>query len=154
MENNESRHVGMKIKAPLIIKDLFSDEDYKSLYDYLYNYNKTDSVYDKTFGRYSFHDPVLDEYSKKLIPIARDIFDSKTLLPSYSLFAHYEGVEANLFKHVDDNACTYTLDMCVYQNEPWDLWVENNSYLLNKNEALAYYGNDLKHLYQALLLLF
>jgi hypothetical protein len=63
------------------------------------------------------------------------------------LFAHYEGQNPSpsLYKHKDDNACTYTLDMCVYQNEPWDLWVEDKNYCLYPNQALAYYGNDQMH---------
>jgi hypothetical protein len=35
--------------------------------------------------------------------------------------------------------------MCVYQTEPWDLWVENKKYTLYPNQALAYYGNDQLH---------
>jgi hypothetical protein len=35
--------------------------------------------------------------------------------------------------------------MCVYQKEPWGLWVDGKEYILMENEALAYYGNDQEH---------
>jgi hypothetical protein len=66
-------------------------------------------------------------------------------LPTYSFFAHYEGELANLSKHKDNNACTYTIDMCLYQKEEWPLWVEGKSYILQPHDALAYYGEDHEH---------
>jgi hypothetical protein len=135
----------MKTQNPQIIKNLFSEEEYLSLYNYLFDKPKEIKDYSPGFGRYCFSDYLIDQYSYKLLPIAKEIFNSKTLLPSYSLFAHYQGKEASLYKHKDDNACTYTIDMCVYQNEPWDLYVEGLPYTLFPNEALAYYGNDQLH---------
>jgi hypothetical protein len=139
----------IKIKEPAILKNLFSPEDFKIIRDYLFNRPKTKNEFDENFQRYRFTDPVIDEYAIKLIPIAKKIFDSNSLLPSYSLFAQYEGNSPSLYRHKDNNACTYTIDMCLYQSEPWALWVSHNSidteYILKENEALAYYGNDQEH---------
>jgi hypothetical protein len=136
------------MKDPLIVNDLLSPEDYARLLTHL---DKPKNFgFDPGFSRYSIGDgelPILAELAEKLIGTARETFDSKTLLPTYTLFAHYEGQDPSpsLYKHKDDNACTYTLDMCVYQNEPWDLWVEDKNYCLYPNQALAYYGNDQMH---------
>ena len=130
---------------PQVIKDLLAPEDFNTLKSYLYNAPKLEENFDISFGRYAFNDSLLNEYLDKLIPIARKTFNSETLLPSYALFAHYEGEHASLFTHVDNNACTYTLDMCIYQTEPWDLNVDGDPYTLHENEALAYYGNDQLH---------
>lgn len=135
----------IKVKDPQIVRNVFSHGEYLDLYKYLFNKEKEQRHYSPGFGRYAFNDPMIDEYSQRLLPKARELFESDTLLPSYSLFAHYEGKEASLYKHQDDNACTYTIDMCVYQNQPWDLWVEDKPYRLFQNEALAYYGNDQLH---------
>jgi hypothetical protein len=35
--------------------------------------------------------------------------------------------------------------MCVYQVEPWDLFVDDKPYTLYPNQALGYYGNDQLH---------
>jgi hypothetical protein len=135
----------INVKDPEIIKNVFSDDEYSLFKKYLFEKPKLEKDYSAGFGRYCFNDPIIDEYSNKLIPIARQHFNSDTLLPSYSLFAHYEGVEASLYKHRDDNACTYTIDYCVYQTEPWGLYVDDKEYILKENEALAYFGNDQTH---------
>jgi len=136
------------MKKPQVITNLFNKEDYDRL---ILNINNPKNYnYDSTFSRYSVGEtdlPILKELTNKLVPLAKSIFDSKTLLPTYTLFSHYEGQdpEPSLFKHKDNNACTYTVDMCVYQQEPWDLWVDDASYTLYPNQALAYYGNDQFH---------
>lgn len=135
----------MLIQNPKILKNVFDEKDFNNLKSYLYNKPKLEINFDKTFGRYCFEDPFIDSYSEKILQTARDVFNSQTLLPSYFLFAHYEGPKASLYSHVDDNACTYTIDMCIYQTEPWDLYVDGEAYTLHENEALAYYGNDQRH---------
>lgn len=132
---------------PKIVEKVFSDQEHANLVNYFKPIYKK-FYFDEGFGRYSdgeTNHPLLKKYFDKTVPIAREIFNSQTLLPSYALFTHYEGPKANLFHHTDDNACTYTLDMCVYQSEPWDLYVENQGYTLQPNQALAYYGEDQEH---------
>jgi hypothetical protein len=136
------------MKNPQLVNSLLSIEDYDRLIESLKN--PKSFGFDPGFSRYCIGDrdlPILKELIDKLTDTAREIFDSKTLLPTYALFAHYEGQDPapSLYKHKDDNACTYTLDMCVYQNEPWDLFVEDNAYTLSNNQALAYYGNEQFH---------
>lgn len=134
-----------EIQSPKIIENVFSYDEYIKLKHYLFDKPKIQEHYSQGFGRYSFETELINEYANKLIPLARKHFNSQTLMPSYSLFAHYEGAEASLYKHKDDNACTYTIDYCVYQTEPWDLYVDGNPYTLQENQALAYYGNEQLH---------
>jgi hypothetical protein len=136
------------MKDPLLVNDVLSPEDYAILTSAVLNPKSFE--YQEGFSRYIIADnnlPLLTELANKLIPTARKAFKSDTLIPTYTLFSHYEGQNPvpSLYKHKDDNACTYTLDMCVYQNDPWDLWVENKNYCLYPNQALAYYGNDQLH---------
>jgi hypothetical protein len=136
------------MKEPLLVNDVLSPEDYKILTNAVSN--PKSFQYQEGFSRYVVADnnlPLLAELANKLIPKAREAFGSNTLLPTYTLFAHYEGQEPvpSLYKHKDDNACTYTLDMCIYQNESWDLFVEDKAYTLYPNQALAYYGNEQMH---------
>jgi hypothetical protein len=133
------------LKDPEIMQHVFLHEDYLYLKHHLFAQPKLEANYSGSFGRYCFTDSVIDQYTEKLLPIARKHFNSETLLPSYSLFAHYEGPGASLHAHKDDNACTYTIDYCVYQTEPWDLYVIDKPYRLQENQALAYYGNDQLH---------
>jgi len=105
-------------------------------------------LYTEDFGRYFVNDfewLPLKNFVQPLRDMAREIFESDTLEHSYSIFAHYEGEEAKLPKHKDNNACTYTLDVCLYQDTPWSLWVEDKEYYLEPNQGLAFYGEDQEH---------
>jgi len=135
-------------KIPTILKNVFPEEMANSLKKSFYDYKRYE--FQAGFARYIIGNKThkeLDNAFISLIPLARKTFNSKTLLPTYALFAHYEGFDPapSLYKHKDDNACTYTIDLCLYQNDSWDLWVEDRPYTLKENEALAYYGNDQLH---------
>lgn len=138
----------MNIQDPQIINNLFNKDDYEKL---ILSINNPKSFeYQEGFSRYIASEgklTILKELSDKLINVAREIFNSNSLLPTYSLFSHYEGQNPipSLYKHKDDNACTYTIDMCVNQKDIWPLWVEGIPYFLKPNQALAYYGNDQEH---------
>lgn len=136
----------IEIQSPKIITQLFCDNDFYNLKKLFINYKKFE--FQKQFSRWIASEntiPELNYYSCSLTFLARKIFNSAELLPTYSLFAHYEGESANLHKHKDDNACTYTIDVCIYQKYPWKIYVENTPYTLYPNQALAYYGNDQEH---------
>ncbi len=138
----------IEVKEPVIIKNVFSTEEHNELKNIMKNW-QLGSRWDSTLGRHLVNSPVIDEYAEKLIPLAKKMFNSENIKTSYSLFAHYEGPGANLFRHVDDNACTYTIDLCLYQTEPWAIGINHNNedkeYILQENEAVLYYGNDQEH---------
>ena len=136
------------MKDPVILDSILNSNDYDKLLKFLDN--PKGFGFDPGFSRYCIGDgglPILGELANTLTSVARKVFNSDNLLPTYTLFAHYEGQNPppSLYKHKDDNACTYTLDMCVYQKDPWDLFVEDKTYRLYPNQALAYYGNDQFH---------
>lgn len=137
--------MSINIKNPEVVKDVFSKNDFNVLKNHVIEEVAKKQNFEEVFSRYSLSTLLIDDYAKKITPLARKIFNSNTLMPSYSLFSHYEGIGANLFAHKDDNACTYTLDLCVYQNTQWGVCVEGNEYFLEENEALAFYGVDQEH---------
>ena len=137
----------VELNTPSVVYPILPKEDFDRFSSSLRSIAKT-LPFDSNFGRFTgsqFELPILEEFTEKLIETARKVFNSSTLLPTYSLFAHYETDKARLWKHIDDNACTYTLDVCVYQNFPWDLWIDGKNYTLHPNQGLAYYGNDQEH---------
>ena len=132
--------------SPKLLENFLDRNELNRLQQYFKNRYKTFHI-EKSLSRYVSDDasePILKELLDKNIDIARSIFKSNTLLPAYAFFSHYEG-NAKLRKHRDKNACTYTLDMCLYQTEPWDLYVEGIPYTLYPNQALAYYGESQTH---------
>lgn len=132
---------------PKVVSNVLEDKDFIVLRDYFVNrMNSIRGSFDE-FGRSTLgesSDPILSEYSNKLLPLAQSFF-SPTLKPSYALFAEYSNSNVSLHKHKDANACTYTIDLVLYQDIPWGLWVEGKEYLANENEAILFWGEDQLH---------
>lgn len=139
------------MKQPLLVERLFDAELYKALKDDLRSKALSHGDSNIMPGRYLLEvdqSAILQEAHTKALEIAKELFGIPDLLPSYALFTHYEtigDIVPYLKKHKDNNACTYTIDMCLYQSEPWDIYVEGIPYTLHPNQALAYYGEDQEH---------
>jgi hypothetical protein len=65
-------------------------------------------------------------------------------VPTFNFASWYFG-NASLEHHTDINACTYSIDLAVYSEMPWDLYVEGVPYALDENDALLYYGESQEH---------
>ena len=140
----------MNIKEPQVLKTILPDDQIKDLQKYAMSLWSSSNTYEKAFGRHQWaNTEELKKIHESLLELAREEFDSTNLLPSWCLISIYEGEEAKLWKHKDDNACTYHIDLCVFQKTAWDLWVEYNGeskpYTLEENDALFMYGNDQEH---------
>jgi hypothetical protein len=144
-----------KIKKPYLLKSIFLDEEHKDLQNFAMNLWANDkSTYDKGFGRHQWAiwdnthlasvEP-LRKFHESLLALARKEFESKTLLPSWCVLSIYEGKEARLWKHVDDNACTYHINYTVFHKTPWDFYVEGEKFSPNENDAVLSYGNEQEH---------
>ena len=140
----------VKIKDPFIIKNILPDHELKAIQKHAMQLWATHPTYDESFGRHQwFGTEEMLRFHNLLTDLAREHFESPTLMPSWCLLSTYEGKNAKLWKHKDDNACTYHIDLCVFQKSPWDLWVEVSGesipYTLEENDALFMYGNDQLH---------
>ena len=137
--------MGKNNMIPEIKKNLFSEKEFELLKNTLKKEAMDKEKHYDELGRKIFSTNLVEEYAEKLLPLARDFFNSNTLLHSYSLFAEYSNKNISLPKHKDDNACTYTIDLVVYQDRPWGIWIEGKEYLLNENEAVLFWGTEQEH---------
>jgi hypothetical protein len=137
--------MGKDNMIPEIKKNVLSDEDFSRLVSYFKGAIENSDVEYDEYGRKFLSPPILDEYAEKLLPMARNFFNSDTLLYSYALFAEYSDKNIFLKSHTDINACTYTIDLVVYQNKPWALWIEGKEYLAEENEAILFWGEEQEH---------
>jgi alkylated DNA repair dioxygenase AlkB len=136
----------IKVKEPFIVKNILPPEELKRFQQHAMMLWATKPNYDNSFGRHQWHgDPVVNEFHEKLTEVAREYFESPTLMPSWALMSTYEGEAAKLWKHKDDNACTYHIDLCVFQKTPWGIFAEDKEYILEENDGLFMYGNDQEH---------
>ncbi len=96
------------------------------------------------FRRHYLHNPpVLRWLHDTLVPQASKIFGEK-VKPSYVFLSLY-GDKGVCPRHVDRPQCKYTIDLCIAQREPWDIFVEGKPYTLREGEALCFSGTDQEH---------
>jgi len=136
-----------------VLSNVFDQDYFYKLKSYLLrikdeNYNFT---YDIGFGRTTHHsysadpDAIFAQSHDKLVPLARELFNNPNIEKSYCIYSVYKGHKARLFKHIDDNACTYTIDLAVHYEDLWPIFVEGKELIAEENEAIIYYGEDQYH---------
>jgi hypothetical protein len=131
-----------------LVKNVLSPQDFDRLRMHFKNNPVLDSMSTDEFGRKLLNDksePILKEFAEILLPKVREYFATDTALSSYSLFAEYSDEEIGLHKHKDANACTYTLDLVLYQGDPWALYIEGQPYTAHPNEAIMFMGEKYEH---------
>jgi hypothetical protein len=143
------------VKAPYLLKTILPPDEHLALQNLAMNLWSTDKgTYDKGFGRHQWtiwdntHGPAIEplrRFHEMLLPLAREEFESETLVPSWCLLSIYEGPEAKLWKHKDDNACTYHINYTIFHKTPWDFYVEGEKFQAEENDAVISYGNDQLH---------
>ena len=136
------------VKDPHIEKNVLEQEYFEYIKDYFYNHEilKQDKYHYYGSKRVdSFNDKILKEVLDKLTDKAKRIFESDTLMPTYGIFSEYSGSTPYLNKHLDSGPCTYTIDLSLYQNTEWPLFIEDRSYSWSDNEAIFFYPNEQLH---------
>ena len=150
----------MKVKVQ--VKEKLFHEDLVYLIKKNINYIKSskNKMYDYEFNRYYVHN---DPFFVELHHMIADRFGrwvGEKVKPSY-VFGSFYLDNGICPPHVDRHQCKYTLDYCVSQNEPWEIFVNdqddphkssredlmNNAkpYLLNENDGLILSGTDYWH---------
>jgi hypothetical protein len=129
----------------MLIKSFLPEKEFKALKDYVQNKNKEETNFYEGYNRYEWSgSEELNSLHHRLLPIAKEKFGSSTLVPTFNFASWYFG-NASLEHHTDINACTYSIDLAVYSEMPWDLYVEGVPYALDENDALLYYGESQEH---------
>jgi hypothetical protein len=131
---------------PVVLSDLFSKEEQARLRSLLdskeYLKSWSDKAHDRRVRKYAELEEV---FSKKLEPLARQIFGDETLKTSYSAYIDYNQPTSQLPMHLDMNACTYTIDYCVSAKTPWGVVIEDEEFFFEPGQALAFMGGHDHH---------
>lgn len=134
-------------REAFIATDILSNTEFDELKSYFLNHptfrlTPFDECGRRLLGN---NDPMVAKYHEALLPVAKKLFKSDTLVPTNALFVEYAQNGANLHKHYDANACTYTIDLCLYESHPWALWVDGKEYFAKENEGICFYGEEQEH---------
>jgi hypothetical protein len=138
----------IKYKEPAVYKNILPEDLFNELKKSLFETPKdvTSMSWEPVLKRWqlNYHPIMMKIFKQNIYDLAKNVFESSTLVPSYCMFTHYTK-DGWLPKHKDDNACTYSIDMCLYSNNDWPVYVEDKPYIIKENEALAHYGNEQEH---------
>jgi len=135
----------VEIKSPKIIEAYYDEDRLKKIVSSVNSLSLDDWIYDPVHHRYRSTHPYSSKLAMFELDRAREEFKNDKLLFTYSVLCYYNEKDSVLYKHKDGNACTYTIDLCLYSKKPWPLIIENEEYVLNSNDAVLFYGEDQLH---------
>jgi len=128
---------------PVLIEDAFTNEEQQALADVVHV--EYVPFRDERNNRDLAKFKALKEFSEKLEPLARKIFNDPTLKSTYRVYIDYNDEDSTLNMHKDQNACVYTIDYCVSAETDWPLIVEGEEYSFKPGQALAFMGGEDLH---------
>ena len=135
-------------RDPILIKDVVEEATFKRIQKEVDDLCKSldISYWNVERGRTQFSNlHPLNILHQELLPLVKEKIGKEDISPTYYILSVYEGKQANLHKHKDDDACQYTLNLSIYHKTLWPIWVSGKEYKLQENEALIYLGNDQMH---------
>lgn len=107
-----------------------------------------DLFYHTVAGRWItdiYFDP---ETEKEILEIAHKTFNDYSLKRAGFHTARYQihnGIVPQLWKHWDQSACQYSLDLCIEKTLDWQLVVEDQEFEEQPNTCVVFSGNDMLH---------
>jgi hypothetical protein len=143
-----------RVKKPKVLKNVISEQQQSVILEYINTHPQKKNHFNNAVGRKSA-DPRATFVDGESLPfeiyetlnkIVVDNFSS-TALPSYFKWFRYSpqyGVP-NLPPHLDDNACTYTIDIQLRSTVSWPMYVNGKEYEWKDRDALLYNGVDQLH---------
>jgi hypothetical protein len=132
---------------PILIASLFSAEGFislKGMVNSIADSLRDELIHDREFNRHHINDhPSLVEAHKLLVPILSKLI-GRQVKKSYCFLSIYRD-NGICPVHVDRPQCKYTIDLCVSQQQPWPIYVDDVAYVLQEGQALVYSGTDSPH---------
>lgn len=89
-----------------------------------------------------------EETEKQILDIAKKVFGKDNLQRAGFHTARYQmqnGIKPQLWKHWDQSACQYSLDLCIEKTVDWKLVVEEEEFEEQPNTCVIFSGNDMLH---------
>jgi hypothetical protein len=134
---------------PIIVKDIFSADQIKRIYDAVNNTKIENTHLQKWAGHRAWDTKFDKDIEDSITEKAKEHFgDNISLCGDYS-FARYSpsyGYVCKLFPHYDTRDYQrITFDIQLNASEEWAIVVEGNRYVLENNQALMFAGTQQIH---------
>lgn len=131
---------------PVIVNGIFSNERLLEITNYFNELVSRSGIQkDKRTIFDSINNPILKMLGQELLPIAKNVFNNNNIYSIKTTFAHYEGNQGVLKRHIDKQEDVLLLDICIYENVPWGIVIDNKNYYFSINSAVAFESGKLEH---------
>jgi hypothetical protein len=137
------------MKKNVIIKNLLPKDKFFKLSEAVKDVLNKGVYYNElSIGRKTFKTdvcPYMNVILHDLLPIARETFGSETIIPSYAFFSEYYSPDSFLPRHKDNGGNSYNIDLCLYCDKDWPIFVEGEEFKFGVNEAVTVLGEEQFH---------
>ena len=107
-----------------------------------------DHFYHTVAGRWLTEISFDAETEKEILEIAKKTFGDEDIKRAGFHTARYQkqnGIKPQLWKHYDQSACQYSLDICIDKNVDWQIAVDDVYYDEEPNSCVVFSGNEQMH---------
>jgi hypothetical protein len=131
---------------PVMIDNVFSDKRFSELLEYFKSLIFVSGIEQGSRTMFdSINNPILQMLGQELLPIAKKAFNNENIFSVKTTFAHYEGIQGILRKHKDKQPDTMVIDVCMYEDIPWGIVIEDKDYIFPVNSAVAFKSGQVDH---------
>jgi hypothetical protein len=141
-----------EVKEAFQVTNFFPPEMFKRVQDRIRQIPwgpGSQSFYHTSMGRWESgvaFDPDIEEYA---LNRAREVFGNPNLKQTYFYTVRYQKQNGNiphLHKHMDQNGCEQTVDICIEKRGiEWGIEVDNKVFPEEENAAVCFYGQQQVH---------
>lgn len=131
-----------------LFPDLFSERDFDYIQKYALEHHealkKIKPEHESGYGTLQIKDtPELRMLHEKLLPIARDIFASDSIIPNWQCLEIYSGPQPTQTIRKFSEDADYVIKVVCYQHFGWVCLVNGEAFELGENEGL-FFNSDLE----------
>jgi hypothetical protein len=148
MSNGKYGSVVTNLIEPFKVEGFFEEQRFNDIKDYFVDhedFKSTPKSYYLSKKISSYSDDFLKKLHIELLPIVRKTFSNDSIIPSYALLLEYSGGDGHVSPHMDEGPCSFTIDLCLYENSDWPLDVDNKVFSLKPNDAIFFHGSRQMH---------
>lgn len=142
---------GINVISPILITDFFSSDLFETVKSQVLAKGMgpgSSHPYHTVAGRWIAEIHFDEATEERILNIARDIFQDEEIKRAGFHAARYQiqnGIKPQLWKHYDQSACQYSLDVCIEKTVDWQLVVDDIVFEESPNSCVVFSGNDNMH---------
>lgn len=141
-----------EVKDAFRVEKVFSDEMFLRVKQKIQSISwgpNSDYFYHTSMGRWESGIEFDKDIEEEMLNIGRRLYGNDSLIKTYYYVVRYQKQNGNiphLHKHMDQNGCEQTVDICIEKNGvDWGIEVDGVLFPEEENSAVCFYGQQQVH---------